>query len=377
MIGAVVDVLTNMLFCYIVLNVRTPTNRLDTSTLTTHSGQTLGDLWSEPLDVLYARLVAVKRYEGRYKRELYPRHAIVSKIRVVCVVESIRLLSWLPKRYRRLQAAVALICFIRLMDHVIDPNDVIPPYEGTREEHFEQYARLVKALPDITAVADEPAYPELALFIYAYRTCQEELGFDPTPELVSIWRKYEPDARRTLTGVLFTDQTTLELAQDSYMECVALTMQVMGVPPTVATAAAKLYSKSLFEGDMLADFLFDLLDGNLQVTEMELIDAGIDIEQLLACESYEELAELDGFVQWFHTRALANEARWQQARPQVEALLLPNFKSWVMRKLMQRKLHKLHRTLRKDRRRFERHIKPKQPVPTPSQAETILYSERR
>lgn len=333
-----------------------PSNRLDTSTLTTHSGPTLGDLWSEPLDVLYRRLVAVKRYEGRYKRGLYPRYAVRSKIRVACVVESIRLLSRLPKRFRRLQAAVALICFIRMMDHVVDPNDVIPPYDDTREEHFEQYLRLVKALPDISLVADEPAYPELALFAYTYRTCREVLGFDPTPELASIWRKYEPDARRTLAGELFTDQTTLDLAQASYTECVALTMQVIGVPPSAALAAAKPYSKALFEGDMLADFLLDLLDGNLQVTEGELLEAGIDIEQLVQCESYEDLAACEGFVPWFYARALANEQRWQLTRPEVETLLLPHIDPYLVRKIAQRKLRKLHRTLAKDRQRFEQHV---------------------
>lgn len=315
---------------------------------------TFGDLWSEPLPTLYGRVVDFKRDDLRWRR----RHSWWSGdqdlwFKATLTVLGMRMLRWTPGvAYRRLQTLVAMVSFIRDIDHIIDPHDVHMPYEGTPRDHFEQATRLVNALSTPHVIADEVAFPEMVLAVYAYRAAKEQFGFDMAPQLRSMWEKDIPDLERVLSNEMFADQATLDLAISCFEDCIALAVQITGVPAPVARLSARLWINPLRTGDMLADFLADLRDGNMQVSREELAAWGVDIDSLLQCKDVDDLAELSGFPKWFYAVAARNEQAWLNDQPTVEALLLPHVVPGVARLALRRKLRKLHETLRIERERF-------------------------
>jgi len=251
----------------------------------------------------------------------------------------------------RLRACVAIYTFIRMFDHIIDPGDLAPEAYAAPEQYVEQASWMIVTLRNPELIADETAFPVMAGLVYAYRVCRELLGIDPTDQMNYIWELYTPDVERMLAGEVFTNRCTMEAAFEAYDQCVVLALWIMNVPIRIARKVVGLSSPLKF-ADPFNDFLYDLEAGNVQLPIEEFDEAGIDLEMLLKCETWEDLALLPGFAVWFTAFAARTEAQWLAAQPEAVALLKAHMKSRLVRYVMRRKYRQLGRNLSEARRRF-------------------------
>ncbi len=311
---------------------------------------TFADLWEMPLEKLFAYVIADKKAEVRYIVSLLESRWL--KLRFGSIPLAMGAVSKLRGfAATRLRAAVALITFINLLDHIIDPGDCTPNEDVDPRAYFEQASWVVITLRNPELMADEVAFPVMAGLIYAYRVCRDLLGIDATEQMNYIWELFTPDAERMLAGEVFANPETIEMARSSYFECVTLTLWITGLPIDVVRDFVRL-AQPLLYSDTFADFVHDLIDRNVQIPGKEFDEAGIDRDLLIKCESWEDLADLAGFADWFTRFAGVAEAQWLATRPAAVATLLPHVQSVWGRYFMWRRLTHMGRDLTWAKLRF-------------------------
>ena len=316
-------------------------------------------LFTEPLWVLFERCVALRGEELRasiadfswYHWLRYPRLAR----RMLVKSQQGPMLAFAPGDLAgRARAVFALRGFTRMMDHYIDPDDPHPDRPWSAQDYFLEATGLIYALSDPEEIYNEYALPEMALLVYAWRYCNVKLGFDPTLEMRTIWAKYSPDAIRTYNGDVLADAETIKQAFDSYLDIIALTLVIYGLPRWAARFASRLLAPMQYL-NVLNEFSYDLAAGNVQVPIEELVEAGVlqigedgnvtpeSYYPLRACVDWEDLAEIDGFAQWFLAAVDRAQTQWVQNRGEVEELYQRFLPSRIIRYFGRRTWHRAER----------------------------------
>jgi len=231
-----------------------------------------------------------------------------------------------------------LFTWFRRVDDVIDGDEPLP--EGWSEKRYrEQKDKLFSSL-ERGGIGRELLNEDCLLVDAIALT--SSLHTSVSEEVTDIWKVIQWEcARRELRRLASRSELVRETARLDraiLRVCVKMLRGDVDKFDGIARAFTGVFTRA----DWLDDILMDLHEQIVNIPAEAISVYGIDMERVLACKSWEDLAQYPPFIAWYRAEVQQSTREWQDVRARLGRDFGGVFKSWIISRLAARMtVHKL------------------------------------